>query len=83
MQIFNQFSAVWVAALLLVIIGIVLLRRKPKWPQWIAFGAVVLGLIVAWILLHPQQTAQGLSAAQVQATIGQGTPVLLELKSPY
>jgi hypothetical protein len=83
MQIFNQFSAVWIAALLLVIIGIVLLRRKPKWPQWIAFGAVVLGLIVAWILLHPQQTAQGLSADQVQATIGQGTPVLLELKSPY
>lgn len=83
MQIINQYSAVWMAGLLVVTLGLVLLRRKPKWPQWIAFGAGVLGLIVAWVLLHPQQTAQGLSAPQVQASIGQGTPVLLELQSPY
>jgi hypothetical protein len=83
MAIFNQYSAVWIAAFLAIISGVILLRRKPKWPQFLAFGSVVLALVVAWIFLHPRQTAQVIDAAQVQASIGQGTPVLLEIQSPY
>jgi hypothetical protein len=83
MQIFNQYSAVWIAAVLVVVVGFLLLRRKPKWPQFLAFGLLVLVLGLAWIFLHPRQTGQIYSAAQVQAAIGQGKPVLLEFQSPY
>ena len=83
MQIFNQYSAIWMIGLLTVVFGIVLLRRKSKWPRWLAFGIVVLGLTGAWFLLRPQPTSGGLTAVQVQASIGAGTPVLLELQSPY
>ncbi len=83
MKIFNQYSAVWVAAFLVVVAGVILLRRSPKWPQFLAFGVLVLGLVAAWVFLHPRQTAQVNTAAQVQASIGQGMPVLLEFQSPY
>jgi len=83
MQIINQYSAVWIAAFLAAVAGFFLLRRRPKWPQFLTFGLLVLGLVAAWIFLHPRQTAQALDAAQVQASIGQGTPVLLEFQSPY
>ena len=83
MEIFNQYSAVWIAALLVAVAGVFLLRRNPKWPQFLTFGVMVLGLVAAWIFLHPRQTAQANDAAQVQASIGQGTPVLLEFQSPY
>jgi hypothetical protein len=83
MTIFNQYSAVWIAVFLLIIVGFVLLRRKPKWPQFTAFGILVLGLVAAWIYLHPRQSAQVLDPTQVQNSIGQGTPVLLEFQSPY
>lgn len=83
MQIFNQYSAVWMAAILVAVAGFFLLRRKPKWPRLLVFGALILGLGAAWILLHPRQSTQDLPAAQVQASIGKGTPVLLEFQSPY
>jgi hypothetical protein len=83
MTFFNQYSAVWIAALLVVVAGFFLLRRNPKWPRLLAFGVLVTGLVVAWVFLHPSQTAQVKNAAQVQASIGQGTPVLLEFQSPY
>lgn len=83
MQIFNQYSAVWIAAILAAIAGVILLRRSPKWPQFLAFGVLVLGLVAAWIFLHPRQTTQVDTAAQVQASIGKGMPVLLEFQSPY
>ena len=83
MKFINQYSAVWIAAFLVAVAGVVLLRRSPKWPQFLALGVLVLGLVVAWIFLHPRQSVQVYDAARVQAIIGRGTPVLLELQSPY
>ena len=83
MQIFNQYSAVWIAVFLGVVAGFILLRRKPKWPQFLVFGVLLLGLFVGWVFLHPRQISQGYNATQVQARIGQGMPVLLEFQSPY
>jgi hypothetical protein len=83
MQIINQYSAIWIAVFLVAIAAIILLRRKPKWPQFLVLAVIVIGLATAWIFLHPLQTAHISTAAQVQASIGQGTPVLLELQSPY
>lgn len=79
----NQYSAVWMAAVLLVIAGIFLLRRKPKWPRLLAFGLLVTALFSAWVVLHPIQASQANDPAKIQASIGQGTPVLLEFQSPY
>jgi amino acid transporter len=83
MKFFNQYSAVWMAILLLVIVGIFLFRRKPKWPQFLTFSLLAAALLTAWIFLHPRQAAQANDAASIQASIGQGTPVLLEFQSPY
>jgi hypothetical protein len=83
MQVFNQYSVVWIGALLVIIMGYFLLRRKLKWFQVLAFGILLLGLGSMWVLLHPRQTDRINSAAQVEASIGQGIPVLLELQSPY
>ena len=83
MKLVNQYSAVWIAVFLVAVVGVILLRRSPKWPQFLVFGVLVLGLVTAWIFLHPRESAQVMDAARVQASIGQGTPVLLELQSPY
>jgi uncharacterized membrane protein YccC len=82
MQIINQYSAVWVVAILVVITGALLLRHHPKWPRIVVFGLLVVGMTLAWFILRPRQTVQ-LSPSQVQASIGQGIPVLLEFQSPY
>ena len=83
MAIFNQYSAILISVVLVVIAGMILLRRKPKWPQITAFGVLVVGLATAWLFLHPRPTVSVMDAAQVQGSIGQGTPVLLEFQSPY
>jgi len=83
MKIINQYSAIWMATIFVALIAFFLLRRDPKWPQFLAVAGVVLVLVAAWIVLRPRQSTRGLDAAQVQASIGQGTPVLLELQSPY
>jgi hypothetical protein len=83
MKLVNQYSAVWIAVFLVAVAGVILLRHSPKWPQFLVFGLLVLGLVAAWIFLHPRQSAQVMDAARVQASIGQGIPVLIELQSPY
>jgi len=83
MKLVNQYSAVWIAVFLVAVVGVILLRRSPKWPQFLVFGLLVLGLVAAWVFLHPRQSAQVMDAARVQASIGQGIPVLIELQSPY
>jgi hypothetical protein len=83
MQIINQYSAVWAASLLLAVAGFVLLRRKPSWTKGLALAGIVLCLVLAWALLHPRQNASNLDPTQIQASIGKGTPVLLEFQSPF
>ncbi len=82
-QFVNQFSALWIAAGLVVAIALILFRQTPKAADFIALGAVVLGLVVAWMLLHPTQTPLMGDAKMVLEMIGNGKPVLLEFQSPY
>ena len=79
----NQFSALWIAAGLVLATALILFRQTPKTADFIALGAVVLGLVVAWMLLHPTQTPLIGDAKAVQDMIGNGKPVLLEFQSPY
>jgi thioredoxin len=79
----NHYSAPIVGLALAVAAGIILLTRKPRWNDYLAFAVILAGLLAAWIILHPRQTPLMEDARQVRAMIGAGTPVLLEFQSPY
>lgn len=82
-EILWQYSFLWIALGLTLIAGLVLLTDKPKTRDFISFGAIAAGLLVAWLVLHPRQTPLMNDAKAVQAMIGVGKPVLLEFQSPY
>jgi hypothetical protein len=82
-QLINQYSALWIAGTFLLLVALMLFRQKPKTRDFIALGVVVIGLALAWTLLHPTQTPLMEDAKTVQSMIGQGKPVLLEFQSPY
>lgn len=79
----NQYSFVAISILLIAAVGFILLGNRPKWKDYLAFGVIVLGFIVAWAMLHPRQTLLMNDAKLVKEMIGEGTPVLLEFQSPY
>ncbi len=74
---------VWIAVALAIIAGVVLLTHHPRWRDYLAYGVILGGLAVAYIILHPRQTPLMNDAKAVQAMIGTGKPVLLEFQSPY
>lgn len=82
-QLYNHYSFLWIALSLTIVAGLVLLTNKPSLRDFVSFGVIVGGLLVAWLILHPQQTALMSDAKSVQAMIGAGTPVLMEFQSPY
>lgn len=82
-EFFNQYSLLIVSVGLALVAGLILLTNKPKWNDYLAFGVIVLGLIVTWTVLRPRQTPLMDDARTVTALIGAGTPVLLEFQSPY
>ncbi len=82
-QVLNQYSALWMAGALVLLVVLIILRHKPKISDYIALGVVIVGLGVAWAMLHPRQTLLMDDAKMVQEMIGAGKPVLLEFQSPY
>lgn len=82
-EILWHYSYLWIAGGLTLVAGLVLLTHEPKWKDFVAFGAIVAGLAVAWIILHPRQTPLMADAKAVQQMIGAGEPALLEFQSPY
>lgn len=79
----NQYSIILAAGAIFLLAAFVLLSRRPRWQEFLSVGVIGIGLIVAWIVLHPVQTPLMENAQKVQDQIGQGTPVLLEFQSPY
>ena len=79
----NQYSFILLAIGLLIVAGIILLTRKPRWNDYLAFGVIVGALLLAWVIVHPRETPLMDDASMVQKLIGAGTPVLLEFQSPY
>lgn len=79
----NQYSFVIAAVAFFVVAAILLLGRKPRWQEFLSLGVIGLGLVVAWVVLHPVQTPLMEDAAKVRSMIGQGKPVLLEFQSPF
>lgn len=79
----NQYSFVIAAAAIFIVAAIALLSRKPRWQEFLSLGVIGVGLIAAWVVLHPVQTPLMENAQKVQDMIGAGQPVLLEFQSPY
>jgi len=81
--LFREYSFIFIALVLAIAAGLMLLTNKPNLNDYIAFGAIVAGLVAAWVILHPRQTPLMDDAKAVRAMIGAGTPVLLEFQSPF
>ncbi|MBI5296544.1 MAG: thioredoxin family protein [Chloroflexi bacterium] len=79
----NQYSFLLLSMALLLVAGLILLTRKPKWNDYLAFAVILGGLVLAWSVLHPRQTTLMNGSREVLEMIGNGTPVLLEFQSPY
>ncbi|NWF64020.1 MAG: hypothetical protein HXY38_06910 [Chloroflexi bacterium] len=79
----GEYSFITIAIGFAIISGIILLANNPKWNDFLAFGMILLGLVVAWAALHPRPTLLMDDAREVQSMIGAGRPVLLEFQSPY
>lgn len=79
----NQYSFLLLSAGLVLLAGVILLTRRPRWNDYLAFAAILTGLLIAWAVLHPRQTPLMDNARKVREMIGAGIPVLLEYQSPY
>ncbi len=83
-KLFNQYSFVFFASAIFLIIALILLTRaRPRWQELLSLAVIAASLLTAWVVLHPVQTPLMEDAKKVQAMIGQGKPVLLEFQSPY
>ena len=78
----NQYSFVWLSAAGIVMLAVILAVRRAPARQWLAVAAMVFGLGAAYALLRPSP-ASPQAALRLEAALGGGTPVLLELQSPY
>lgn len=79
----SAYSFLIIAIGFIFIIGLILLSNKPKWNDYLAFGIIVLALILAWSSVRPRPTNLKEGAQEIQSLIGAGTPVLLEFQSPF
>lgn len=78
----NQHSFSLFAAASIVALAIYLFRDGIEAGDFVAFGALILGLVIAYGLLQPGPSSLA-QVGQVEAKIGAGQPVLLEFQSPY
>ena len=82
-DVFQFYFVILVLLILVLLVGLALFWRKPRWPEILAFGTIFAAIIGLYFYLRPVQTELVGEAAEVQALIGQGTPVLLQFQSPY
>lgn len=81
-QYFNQHSFTISAVGSLLLLTIWLLRDGVKAADLVAIGALLIGLVAAYVLFGPGPSSVT-EADQLRARIGAGTPVLLEFQSPF
>ncbi len=80
--VINHYSVLFAAALILGLTAYGLLRDGFTPRDGIILALVAAGLILTWWYIRPaagEKSAQ----ARLNAHLGRGTPVLLELQSPY
>ena len=82
MRIFNQYSFLAAAVFLIGLLAVLANRARARQGAYLALALVVLAILVAWYFLRPTPSVLA-NAAEIQAQIGSGVPVLLEFQSPY
>jgi uncharacterized membrane protein len=82
-SILNQYSLLLILIAFLALVAFFLFRKGIRIQETLAFLVIFAGLAAAWMALRPTQTPLSNAAANVQARIGAGKPVLLEFQSPY
>ncbi len=85
MSFFNQFSFVLTSGVLLFVLGAALWNaRKLHFALRIgAWLVALIALVGFWLVMRPTDTPAIGSLADVEARLGNGTPVVLELYSEY
>jgi hypothetical protein len=81
-QFLNQHSFTIGAALALGLLSIWLFRDGVTLNDLLAFGALALGLAIAYFFFNPGESTETDPEAVIEQ-IGAGTPVLLEFQSPF
>jgi hypothetical protein len=78
----NLYSAPLMIVFVLVVAGIIIVRRGLTVGGVLVFAVLAIGLVVTWLLVRPRQTPHA-ELADIRSQIGAGKPVLLEFQSPY
>jgi hypothetical protein len=82
MSFFNQHSFTIAASIALAVFAVIRFRDGISNNDLLTFGALIAGLILAYLLFKPEKsTFDNVSA--YEAEIGSGVPVLLEFESNY
>ncbi len=78
----NHYSVVFAAALILGLTAYGLLKDGFSPRDGVILMLVAAGLVLVWLVIRPQAGEKS-AQERLSAHLGQGTPLLLELQSPY
>jgi hypothetical protein len=81
-QLLNQYSFAIISALLLVTSAFLILRRGFSVQKILLVGLLAIVLLAGWSFLRPHPGTDA-SREQILSQVGRGTPVLIEMQSPY
>ncbi len=82
MSLINHYSILWGFAFILALSAFFLLRGERTCQKYITLVVISILLVGAWFAIRPKSGSTE-SADALRAVIGQGTPVFVELQSPY
>lgn len=82
MSVLNQYSFALLCLLIFAAAATLILRHGVTVRQILWMGLVAAVLLAAWYVLRPQPGTRA-SRTEILNQIGRGTPVLIEMQSPY
>lgn len=82
MSLINHYSTLWGLGILFALATFLLARGERSAKKLGLLAIIGVALVATWFAIRPQSGSTE-SAPSLRAEIGQGTPVLLELQSPY
>lgn len=81
MQFINQNSFIILGLFLITVLVVWRLREGFRSQDWVAIAALVAGFTLAFGIFRP--TSQPDSVDRFEDNLGQGSPLLLSIQSPY
>ncbi len=82
MSLINHYSTLWGLGIIFAVAAYFLLRGERSAKKQLTLVLIGVALVTTWFAIRPQSGSNE-AADTLRAEIGQGTPVLLELQSPY